>query len=106
MEHGKYYERFKRWFNMEGVNDDIAPYQSAEMTNEPINHVLFELNAKMLRLQKENAHLKENDAKARHWLENAKEQAGYDTNVSFDTVWAETLNLANKWKEQEQWQDR
>lgn len=95
-----YYERFKRWFNMEGYNNNVGPYQSAEMTYEPTNYVLFELNAEIINLRKENAQLRESDSRRKHWLDNAKEQAGYHTNTSFDVVWKETLELANKWKAQ------
>lgn len=100
MKHGKYYERFKRWFNMEDQNKNVPLYSSAEMTYEPTNYVLFELNAELLRLRKENSQLKENEARQRRWLEDAKEQAGYDTNTSFDVVWEDTLKLATMWMEQ------
>lgn len=38
--------------------------------------------------------LKEAAAKRSNWLYKAKQEAGYDSSISFDIVWAETLALA------------
>lgn len=96
-----YYERFKRWFTMEGVEDEPILRPASNTESPSTNNVLYKLNEELLTLKEENARLKDTDYKRKCWLEDAKESAGYDSNTSFDIVWAETLELANKWKEQE-----
>lgn len=41
-------------------------------------------------------HLEKAERNAQRWLEERKEELGYDTGVSFDTVWAETLAKARR----------
>lgn len=43
--------------------------------------------------------LKESEYKRKCWLEKAKKEAGYHSNISFDIVWEETLNKAKKLSE-------
>lgn len=49
--------------------------------------------------ERQQEDLKDSAIKRKHWLSNAKGEAGYDDYVSFDIVWAETLALARKAKE-------
>lgn len=42
--------------------------------------------------------LQDSANKRSQWLSQAKREAGYDDNVSFDVVWSETLALANELK--------
>lgn len=44
-------------------------------------------------------HLEETERKAQRWLEERKEELGYEPGVSFDTVWAETRAKARLWDE-------
>ncbi|WP_173050016.1 hypothetical protein [Bosea sp. ANAM02] len=44
--------------------------------------------------ERQKAHLEEGERRANSWLMQAKEDAGYDNNVSFDQVWEETLAKA------------
>ena len=44
--------------------------------------------------EREMADLRDTISKRSHWLRGAKAEAGYHDNVSFDTVWAETLGMA------------
>lgn len=41
--------------------------------------------------EREKAAMEERERRANAWLLGAKEAAGYDSNVSFDRVWEETL---------------
>lgn len=41
-------------------------------------------------------HLEKAERNVQRWLEERKEELGYDTGVSFDTVWAETLAKARR----------
>jgi hypothetical protein len=43
-------------------------------------------------------YLQDSESKRQQWLDKAKREAGYDTRISFDNVWAETLAKANKIK--------
>lgn len=44
--------------------------------------------------ERQKAAMEERERRASAWLLGAKEEAGYDSNVSFDRVWAETLAKA------------
>lgn len=46
--------------------------------------------------ERENAHLREANAKRAKWLRDAKDARGYSDNTSFDTVWADTCALADR----------
>ena len=49
--------------------------------------------------ERENAQLRESEAKRHWWLSKAKEEAGFTDRDSFDDVWAHVLQLATKNKE-------
>ena len=40
--------------------------------------------------------LEDSQSRREQWLRQAKKEAGYDNNESFDKVWAETLALAKR----------
>jgi vacuolar-type H+-ATPase subunit I/STV1 len=48
------------------------------------------------RLTRENEYLKDSQSRRNQWLYQAKKEAGYKDSVSFDDVWKETLEKANK----------
>lgn len=48
------------------------------------------------RLYRENEYLKDAQIKRNEWLDKAKKEAGYSTNVSFDVVWEEALKALKK----------
>jgi len=89
------YDRFINWLNF-----GEAPINTNKIAPESANDNNLAAAFKELgRLREENAKLKESESKTNYWLEEAKMRAGYDTNVSFDVVFNELLEAANKCKE-------
>lgn len=91
------YDRFINWLNF-----GEAPINTNKIAPESANDdSIAEAFKELGRLRRENARLKEKQSKADFWLEEAKERAGYDTNTSFDIVFDELLEAANKCKEKD-----
>jgi hypothetical protein len=66
----------------------------------PSDASLAEAFKELGRLRLENAELKDKEERRSHWLDEAKERAGYHYNTSFDVVFEELLEFANEAKRQ------
>lgn len=70
-------------------NQSAAKAQIAELQKQ-----LNEADRRAGAAERQMEDLKEAAAKRSNWLYKAKQEAGYDSSISFDIVWAETLALA------------
>jgi|AntRauTorcE11897_2_1112592.scaffolds.fasta_scaffold15541_5 hypothetical protein len=79
------YDSFMRWVD-ETVED-------AEVHEDPTDADLAMAFRELGALRRQNAALKDTIEAQRQWTATAKEQAGYDQNVSFDTVFDDLLSF-------------
>lgn len=82
--------------------DQSYPQPKNNDTNSQIlqNDIIAEQARKIVMLIQENDDLKDSEYRRKEWLRQAKKEAGYPTDVSFDDVWKETLKKAQLIKKQ------
>lgn len=66
------------------------------MDNETLQKDLAEADRRAGAAERENEQLRKTIQASRDWIEEAKDEAGYSRNVSFDVVWEETLAKARQ----------
>lgn len=79
------YDNFMRWVEENAEVNDVQD----DFTDAELAEAFRELGA----LRRKNAMLQQAVDAQREWTANAKEQAGYDQNVSFDTVFENLLDF-------------
>lgn len=70
-------------------------YVEAANLIESLQAQLNEADRRAGAAERENVSLRRDICDRRRWLDEAKREAGYDANVSFDVVWAEALQAKN-----------
>jgi hypothetical protein len=78
------------------THDYLNQIEALKAEIDQLKKDLDEVDRRADAAERKNAELLESRQSEKEWLSKAKAEAGYDDNVSFDVVWAETLAKARQ----------
>lgn len=85
--------------NCGGIHhDEDEIYCGNDCEIEALRETTQHLAVENMLLKKHNADLSDTDSRSKEWLAEAKRDAGYPDNISFDVVWKDALRALKKSK--------